>query len=158
MPFLSYCDRSKGSRLLMSSKYCCVKSLNVYNFRVSGSTLLARRASCQGDLLALHKNSLALGKRAGVLSRPENSHSSMGWHEVCWICSDATHLLSMSSDCFLAFCLVGECCKLSEICSAISSSLRPSRYNYREKWKPKELNQVTPTQISLPGVAPGGQV
>ena len=46
-----------------------MKSLNVYIFRVSGSTLLALLASCPGDLLAPHKNSLAPGKRTRVLSR-----------------------------------------------------------------------------------------
>ena len=59
----------KGNRLLISSKYHSVKSLNVYIFIVSGSALLARRASCQGDLLLPHKKSLAPGKRTGVLSR-----------------------------------------------------------------------------------------
>ena len=48
----------KGNHLLISSKYHSVKSLNVYIFIVSGSTLLAQWASCQGDLLAPHKNSL----------------------------------------------------------------------------------------------------
>ena len=61
---------TKGNHLLISSKYHSVKSLNVYIFRVSGSTLLALWASCQGDLLSLHKNSLALGKWTGVLSCP----------------------------------------------------------------------------------------
>ena len=62
---------TKGNHLLIRSKYRSVKSLNyVYIFRVTGSTLLARRASCQGDLLAPYKNSLALGKRTGVLSHP----------------------------------------------------------------------------------------
>ena len=45
---------TKANCLLISLKYCSVKSLNVYIFRVSGSTLLAWRASCQGALLALH--------------------------------------------------------------------------------------------------------
>ena len=48
--FFLLCDVSpllwptKGNCLLISSKYHSVKSLNVYNFRVLGSTLLARQA------------------------------------------------------------------------------------------------------------------
>ena len=62
---------TKGNHLLLSSKYHSVKSLNVYIFIVLGSTLLVRWASCQvGDLLAPHKNSLAPGKRTGVLLHP----------------------------------------------------------------------------------------
>ena len=41
----------------------------MYSFRVSGSTLLAQWESCKGDLLALHKSSLAPGKQTGVLLR-----------------------------------------------------------------------------------------
>ena len=59
---------TKGKCLLIRSKYRSVKSPNVYSFRVLGSVLLAWQASCQGDLLALHKNSLAPGKRTRVLS------------------------------------------------------------------------------------------
>ena len=43
----------------------------MYIFRVPGSALLAWWASCQGDRLAPHKNSLAPGKQTGVLSHPE---------------------------------------------------------------------------------------
>ena len=37
--------------------------------------LLARRASCLEDLLAPQKNSLAPGKRTGVLSGPVRQHA-----------------------------------------------------------------------------------
>ena len=85
-PFFRYCDRQKGNRLLISLKYCSVKSLNVYIFIVSGSTLLAQWASCQGDLLASHKNSLALGKRTGVLSCPGGAVKCLTWASSVNIC------------------------------------------------------------------------
>ena len=68
----------------MSSKYRCVKSLNVYiSVQMVENGIsdvpdfnyfffsLGLNSTCQGDLLAPYKNSLALGKRTGALLHPD---------------------------------------------------------------------------------------
>ena len=60
---------TKSNHLLISLKYRSVKSLKMCTFCLC-LNLLAKWATCEGDLLVSHKNSLAPGKRTGVLSCP----------------------------------------------------------------------------------------